>query len=272
MGSFADYLELKLLDHVLGGSDFSPPASLFLALFTAAPSDTGGGTEATGGSYARKEIVNNTTNFPVAGISGSVTLKSNGVDITMFTASGSVSAGANMTHWGLFDALSGGNLLAWGSIDTPAPIGTGDTPTFATGALDITLGGAFGNTIRAALLDLAFGAVSYTRLATVYLALFTAPPGASGGGTEVSGGSYARKAIVNNSTNFPAAASGSKSLNVTHVYDSATANWGTVTDGAIMSAASGGHILWFKTLTSSRTVNSGQTFRIAATDLAVTLD
>lgn len=272
MSALSDYLELELLDHLLGGGDYSAPATLHLGLFTAAPTDAGGGTAATGGSYARLAITNNSTNFPPAAIDGSVTKKANGTVLSMFTASGSVSAAANMTHWGLYDASSGGNLLVWGAIDTPAPIGSGDTPTFDIGALVITMGGAFGDSVRAGLLDLVFGNQTFTRPSIVYGGLFTSPNTSAGGGTEVTGGSYVRKSMTNNATNFPAAASGSKSLNVAHAFVTATANWGAVTDFALFDAASSGNLLFFKELTNTRTVNSGQTFRIAVGDLDVTLD
>ena len=51
-GSKSDYLENEILDHVLGGADYSRPATVYIALYTAAPTDAGGGTEVTGGSYA----------------------------------------------------------------------------------------------------------------------------------------------------------------------------------------------------------------------------
>lgn len=137
MGSKSDYLEAKVLDHCLGAVTYTPPATVYFAVFTAAPSDSGGGTEATSGSYARKSITNNATNFPNA--SGtSPTLKSNGTAITMVTASAPWSSGADMTHWGLFDASTSGNLLYWGALTEAKPVGTGDTLTIPVGDLDIT--------------------------------------------------------------------------------------------------------------------------------------
>jgi len=54
MAGFSDYLEDKVLDHVFGGNSYTAPGALYVALFTVAPSDTGGGTEVTGGAYASK--------------------------------------------------------------------------------------------------------------------------------------------------------------------------------------------------------------------------
>lgn len=131
MGSKSNFLELKLLDHVLGNTSYSAPATVYIALYTAAPSDTGGGTEVSGGSYARAAVTNNTTNWPNAS-GGS---KANGADITFPTASGSW---GTVTHWGAFDASTSGNLLYWGDVSPSKSVGTGDTPKFGTGSLTVT--------------------------------------------------------------------------------------------------------------------------------------
>jgi hypothetical protein len=130
-GSKSDYLEQKLLDHVLGGGDYTRPATVYVALFTAAPTDAGGGTEVTGGSYARKDVTNNATNFPAA--SGGA--KSNGTAITFVTATGNW---GTCVAFGLFDAVSGGNLLYWADLAVSKAVNSGDTASFATGDLDFT--------------------------------------------------------------------------------------------------------------------------------------
>lgn len=135
MGSFSDYLENKVLDHVFGATSYSAPATTYVALFSAAPSDSGGGTEVSGGSYARVALTNNTTNWPNAS-SGS---KSNGAAVTFPTASADWASGSNLTHFGIFDASSNGNLLGWGALTTAKPVLNGDTASFAIGALVVTL-------------------------------------------------------------------------------------------------------------------------------------
>ena len=137
MGSKSDYLEKALLDGVLGGSAFSLPATVYLALFTTDPTDVAAsGTEATGTGYQRLAITNNATNWPAA--SGTTATKSNGTVLTMATAGGDWSSGSNMAYWALFDASSGGNKLYYGAITTPKPVLNGDTPSFAIGAISIT--------------------------------------------------------------------------------------------------------------------------------------
>ena len=130
-GSKSDYLENKVLDHVLGGADYTRPATVYVALYTVAPTDAGGGTECTGGSYARKDVTNNVTNFPAAS-SGA---KSNGVEIAFVQATASW---GTVVAFGIFDAVTAGNLLYWATVTTNKTIDNGDTAKFAVGDLDIT--------------------------------------------------------------------------------------------------------------------------------------
>ena len=130
-GSKSNYLEDKVNDHVLGGGDFTRPGTVYLALYTAAPSDSGGGTEVTGGSYARVAITNNATNFPAS--SGGA--KSNGTVITFAQATANW---GTVVAWGLLDASSGGNLLYWADLTQSKAINSGDTARFPVGDLDIT--------------------------------------------------------------------------------------------------------------------------------------
>ncbi|MBA7588319.1 hypothetical protein ES708_30374 [subsurface metagenome] len=130
-GSKSDYLELELLDHVLGGEDYSRPATVYVALYTVAPTDVGGGTEVSGGAYARVAVTNNATNWPAA-VAGA---KANGTEITFETAT---------ANWGLcvafaiLDAASAGNFLYWGDLTDNKDVKDGDTAKFAVGDLAIT--------------------------------------------------------------------------------------------------------------------------------------
>ena len=130
-GSKSDYLELELLDHVLGGGDYSRPATVYIALYTVAPTDAGGGTECTGGSYVRKSVTNNDTNWPAAAAGA----KANGTEIAFVEATGDW---GTVVAFGIFDAESGGNLLYWGDLSASKSIDSGDTAKFAVGDIDIT--------------------------------------------------------------------------------------------------------------------------------------
>jgi hypothetical protein len=141
-GSFSDFLELELLDHVFGNAAYSAPATLYVALYTAAPSDSGGGTEVSTSNwtnYQRAAVTNNSTNFPAAA-SGA---KANGTAISGFYSSGSTatipSGTVVVTHVGILDASTSGNLLAWADLTVSKTLSNGDTFTIPVGDLDITL-------------------------------------------------------------------------------------------------------------------------------------
>ena len=102
MAGFSDYLENEILDHIFGVGSYTAP-SIYVALYTSAPSDSGGGTEVSGNNYARVLHSSWTT------ASGGAT--SNSGAITFPTPSG---VWGTVTHFGLFDASTSGNLLGWG--------------------------------------------------------------------------------------------------------------------------------------------------------------
>ena len=124
--SKTNYLENALLDHVLRGVQYPCPAGIYVALFTAAPGETAGGTEITGGSYARQGAV-----FTAAA-NGQVT---NSSDVTFPQATANW---GTITHFALLDAISGGNMLYYGALTTSKTINTGDQLKFATGGIAVT--------------------------------------------------------------------------------------------------------------------------------------
>jgi hypothetical protein len=124
--SFSNYLETEVLDHVFGGNAYTAPSTLYLGLYTAAPSDTGGGTEVSGASYARQSAAMT--------VSGNEATTSASVE---FPAAGG--SWGTITHVGVFDASTGGNLLAYGALTASKTIDTGDIFRIPAGSLDITL-------------------------------------------------------------------------------------------------------------------------------------
>jgi hypothetical protein len=130
-GSKSNSLESEILDHILGGADWPRPATVFLALYTTAPSDSGGGVEVSGGSYARLSITNNATNFPAA--SGGA--KSNGIDFVFPEAT---VAWGLVIAWALFDAVTAGNMLYWGDFTQTQTIGVGAAAKVKAGDLSFT--------------------------------------------------------------------------------------------------------------------------------------
>jgi hypothetical protein len=128
MSGKSDYLENKVLDLLLGGGTYTVPTTVYVALYTVAPTDAGGGTEVSGGGYARVAVTNNATNFPAAS-GGS---KSNGTTITFPTATADW---GTVVAVGIFDASTAGNLLFWANLTTSKTIQNGDTAQFASGSL-----------------------------------------------------------------------------------------------------------------------------------------
>lgn len=113
------------------------------------------------------------------------------------------------------------------------------------------------NYLENKILDHIFGGGDYARPATVYVALHTADPTETGATGEVTGGDYARVAVTNNATNFPAAASGAKANDTVIQFPDPTANWGTVSHFSIWDAASAGNCLMIGALSQSKAVNNG---------------
>jgi len=124
--SFTNFLETEILDHVFAGAAYTAPTTKYVALYTAAPGETGGGTELSGSAYVRKAIAFAT--------SGNTT--SNNAAIEFPTATGSW---GSVTHVGVFDALTSGNLMAYATLTSAKTIDSGDVFRIPTGDLDITL-------------------------------------------------------------------------------------------------------------------------------------
>ena len=134
------------------------------------------------------------------------------------------------------------------------------------------MAGGKSDPFRNYVLDYVLGGTSYTPLTTVYIALFTVTPSDTTSGTEVStsGTAYARQSVTNNSGSWSASTTGVKqNLNLID-FGTATASWGTIVAGAIMSASTSGYILYWGPLTSSKTINTNDGFRIPINGLTVT--
>tara|TARA_R100000773_G_C4221358_1_gene120551 strand:+ start:9868 stop:10260 length:393 start_codon:yes stop_codon:yes gene_type:complete len=129
MAGFSDYLEDKVLKHVFAGSAYTAPSTLYVALYTVAPTDTGGGTEVSGGAYARQ-----TAAFSVSGTDPTTASNSAAIEYPTATANyGTVVA------VGIFDASTSGNLMAYANLTSSKVVSTGDVFRFNAGDLDITL-------------------------------------------------------------------------------------------------------------------------------------
>ncbi|GAI85645.1 unnamed protein product [marine sediment metagenome] len=263
-GSLSDWLELELLDHVLKTGDYAVPTNIYVALSTADPLDTGAGiAEPSGGSYAR--VIMNVWDAAV----GRATENTNKITFAQFTHDG-----GEITHWAAYDAIEGGNFLAHGefTVAKTAPIGT--NLYIEAGEIDVVFNaGAICDNLANKLLDHVFKVAEYTPETNIYVALFTSSPTDTGqAGTEVSDGAYARE--VCNVWDV-AAAGASENTNII-VFTKATALWGTITHGLLLShltdAPSGTNVLIWATITPNRTIGIDDDAEYAAGAFDITLD
>jgi len=125
---------------------------------------------------------------------------------------------------------------------------------------------SFSNTFENRVLTWVFTTGSATRPTSWHVALFTSNPAEDGSGTEVSGGGYARQSATFTVTGN--AATNSAALE----YPVATASYGTVTHVGVYDASTGGNLIAYAALTSSKAIDTGDVLRIPAGDLDITLD
>lgn len=137
-GSFSDFLELELLDHVFGNAAYTAPATLSFGLWTATLTDASTGAtagEPAGSGYDRVDVTNNATNFPAAAAGA----KSNGTAISGWAASGG--NWGTITHMASLDGGTpgAGNITGWADLAVSKVINDGDTASIAIGDFDVTL-------------------------------------------------------------------------------------------------------------------------------------
>ena len=125
--SFSDTFETHVLNYVFTATSVTRPTAWYVGLFTADPTDTGSGaTEISGNSYVRKAATST--------VSGNAATTSGAIEFTAATGSW-----GTISHIGIFDASSSGNLIAHSSLSVSKAIGTGDVFRIPAGDIDITL-------------------------------------------------------------------------------------------------------------------------------------
>lgn len=130
MGSFSNYWENKLLDHIFGKGDLTPPV-IYLGLLTAEPGEDGTGlAEPSGNAYERVQTSASDWNISTGGSLDNI------VDIVFPMVTGSW---GKVTHFALFDSATDGNMLAYGTLSPAKVIGSGVIAKFAAGDLVINL-------------------------------------------------------------------------------------------------------------------------------------
>ena len=127
MAELSNFLENELMDHILRNLAYTSPTTVYVALYTSDPTDADSGTEVIGGSYARPSVAFGAPSNGAA---------DNSSDITFPTATANW---GTVTHIGLHDALTTGNLLFHSPLAASKAVGDGDTFKINAGDLDVTL-------------------------------------------------------------------------------------------------------------------------------------
>lgn len=116
MAAMSDYLEEKLLNHTFRNVSFTPPTTVYLALYTSNPTDADTGTEVSGGAYARQAATFSAATNPGGQVS-------NDALITFPTAT---AGWGTVTHFAIRDALTAGNMLVFGALTNPKTVDVDD--------------------------------------------------------------------------------------------------------------------------------------------------
>lgn len=127
MAEMSNYLEDAVINAVLRNTSYTSPAAVYVGLYTSDPGEGNTGTEVSGGSYARTAV---TFGAPSNGVS------TNSASVTFPTATGTW---GTVTHIGILDASTSGNLLYYTPLDASKSIASGDVFTISTGNLSVTM-------------------------------------------------------------------------------------------------------------------------------------
>lgn len=267
MGSISNYLENAALDHILGTSALTQPAT-YLALGTGAD-DTGLTTEVTGNNYARVAI--STAGGWEAGAAGTNRSTQNTGTVTFPQASGTW---GTPDSWAIYDAATVGNPLAWGSITTPKLISLDDIPSFATGEIQVAWDASVANNGWSdfavnSFIDHVFTTTAYTP-ETLYCGFGQTPLTDSGTITgEASGNGYAREL-----TGAFNAAAGGSAANTAAITFTVSGTWTADLDVIFVSnsltLSTAANLLFFGTITPFSAV-SGDTVEVSASGLTITV-
>lgn len=130
MSAFSNYLEGKLVDHVLRNTAMASPTTVYLALYTSDPAEDGSGAEAVYTNYARQA-----STWTALDANG----QTKNAAAVAFPANGNATASTTITHAAIFDALTGGNMLIYGPLANPKTLAVGDVLSFSENGLTLTI-------------------------------------------------------------------------------------------------------------------------------------
>lgn len=268
MGSISNFLELELLDHIFNAA-YPELANVYLCLCTADPTDAGTGASmnecANANGYARTEIT-----FGVA--AARVVTQDADVEFPQATAGG----WGTVTDWAICDGDTEGadNMLAYGAFTASKTINDGNTPSVASGEINVTFSAnEISDFLANKLLDLVFNGTAYAKPDT-YIALVKTTPvtdGMTGSTiTEPAGAGYARKQVL--PAGWTVAAANLVDNNAEIAFAVATGDWGTILGVAVCSALTAGDLLFYDNDMGDQAVGDGDTAKFPTGDLDITMD
>jgi hypothetical protein len=286
MTNFTNFGENKILDK-FRGEDPPYASSWFFAFGSAA--DDGTFTELTGTALPRVALIRSTDNWAgtqapgsTGASSGTSHTTSTNVDVDFSTASSSFATPA--THIGLFDQSSGGNCWIWAPLAAPVTVNAGDSPTIAAGSVVFSLGlvGGCSDYLANKMIDEIFRGTAYAYPATTYVCMFSTAPTNAGGGTELSGGGYARVALPSTmddlcgsqgagTTDPSSGTAGRISNNFSLLFPDPTAG-ATVRAAGLKDAASGGNLLFWQDFAAKSISAGGAPATLSPDALGITVD
>lgn len=258
MGSLTNYAELEMLDHVFGNGVYTPAATVYLGLLTSDGGETGSvAGEPSGNGYARTAIT-----FAAA-TSRSITQSA------QVTFPQCTDTWGTLTHWGIFDAATSGNMIAYGALNTAIPTVSGNVPFIANSAIVVSANaGGFSDYLANILLNFLFRNINYN-VPETHVALCSADPTDAGTGSTITepGGNYARV----NFSDWTTAALGALSNSTAIEFPTPTANWPNITHTAIVDAATDGNLLFRTTATPNQAPLIGDPVQYPIGEYDVTL-
>lgn len=247
--ALSTYLRQNVLNHFFRTPELDKLGFLYAALYTSDPTPANTGTEVdtvdTG--YARQVITVADASWSAPADAAGYMSSHNLVPITWAAATDDL---GTPSHWGLLDAVTGGNLWVYGPIQgTLRSITTGDDPiSFEPEALEISVGQAASDYVEAGLLNHMLRTATLAKPANIYASLHTEDPTDAGGVGEFTGTNYARVpiAVADASWTAPAAFGDSQSIVnlVTIEFPTPGSEWGVYAYSGLSDAASGGNLLY----------------------------
>ncbi len=262
-GSFSNYAEEKILNHIFGGSLFPVP-SLHCGYFLTDAGDTGPGSEPQGGGYARVPV-------PPSTWSGASNQSvQNTQDIIFPAATGNH---GQVVGIGLFDSSVGGNFLSYFPATSGLLIQGGDSLKIMAGGLTHSfLPGGFSTYLKNGILNHLYRGIPLPIFPALYPGYMTSPPTDSIPGGEPIGGGYLRVAIANNMTNMSTVVDGEKSNSGIIAFPEVIATQGTIGFFGIWSAATAGQLLCYGGINPPINLVTGSQIVLYPGDISISID